>query len=262
MEDYKDPLKNFKPVKNRDFKIKLLEEMFNEYWDKKELTYKPVQVPPTKRGLLVQRRREQRYSKILSYYQLKTTRHPNLDVPFIFVALHFQYEATTNPLAGIFVDQLLMLDILSRTGLNIYVKEHPRISANRSIEYYNKILSMKNTYLIDSSYSSYILTDRCYAVANCTGTAGWEAVMKGKPCLVFGNIHYQYAPYAFKINNLNDCLVAVEKIKNLKVSKNKTIEYLKGLEEYLINLNHKDISIKLNQILEELEIERWKESKD
>lgn len=152
-----------------------------------------------------------------------------------------------------------MVEILSRTGLPIYIKEHPRISANRSIEYYNKILSFKNTFLVPKEFNVYALIDKSFAVANCTGTAGWEATLRCKPSLLFGFIHYQYAPYSFMIKNLGDCLKAIDKIKKTKINKNKVIGFLKGLEEYLIPQKHKNISLKFNEMLLSLDKERIKE---
>lgn len=249
MDDYKNPFKDFKPINNRDFKFEIIKKTFNEYWNKNNLSYKPV-VVPTGRSLIVQERRNRRYKKIIDYYNSKVNKSLDFSKPFIFIALHYQHEATTCPLAGAFVDQILMIEILSKTGLNIYVKEHPRISANRSIEYYKQILSLKNTHLIPTNYPVYDLIDKSFAVATCTGTAGWEAVLKGKPCLLFGSIHYQYAPYVYKIDSVDDCIKAVEKIKKLKINKNKIIAYLKGLEEYLFPQNYKLIAEEFNKILE------------
>lgn len=252
MEDLNKPLKNFKYISNRPFKFEKIEKLFSEYWNKEKLTYKPVTVPNVGRASKIQDKRKITKKELINYYNYKANKNPKLNKKYIYVALHFQHEATTCPLGGVFVNQHLMLDILSNIDIPIYVKEHPRISSNRNIDYYNRILKLKNTCLIPIDFDNDSLIENAFAIATVTGTAGWEATLKGKPCLAFGNIHYQYAPYCFRVSSLEEVIEAIKKIKTLNIEKCEIEKYLKGLEEYLFPLNHKSISIEFNKKLNEL----------
>jgi hypothetical protein len=50
------------------------------------------------------------------------------------------------------------------------------------------------------------------ALATITGTAGWEALFRKKPVLLFGNIFYELAPGVFKISSNDECLHAINDI--------------------------------------------------
>ena len=53
---------------------------------------------------------------------------PNFSKPYIYVPLHYQPEMTTSPLGGIFVNQELMLHMISKAipeDTEIIIKEHP-----------------------------------------------------------------------------------------------------------------------------------------
>ncbi|HFU75985.1 MAG TPA: hypothetical protein ENK66_07040, partial [Arcobacter sp.] len=78
----------------------------------------------------------------------------DLTVPYIYVALHYQPEKTTSPEGGVFVDQWLMISMLSRLlskGWKLYVKEHfSQFSEKlygeqgRQRDFYQKVSALKN----------------------------------------------------------------------------------------------------------------------
>ena len=41
------------------------------------------------------------------------------------------------------------------------------------------------------------------------GTAGWEAVVREKPCLLFGSLWYQDCPEVFKIESMDDLNIPI-----------------------------------------------------
>ena len=43
------------------------------------------------------------------------------------------------------------------------------------------------------------------AVATITGTAGWEALFRGRPTILFGNVFFQYAPGVFRVGTNTEC---------------------------------------------------------
>ena len=69
---------------------------------------------------------------------------------------------TTSPQGGIFVFQELMIEMISKyvpKNFIIYIKEHPvqDLTYGRSLDFYRRITSYPNTFIVDKSISSFEL---------------------------------------------------------------------------------------------------------
>ena len=162
---------------------------------------------------------------------------PDLTKEFIYFPLHYQPELSTNPLGGHYVNQLIVVEMLSKANpdLMIYVKDHPR-SGNifKNKIFYESLLKFKNVNLINLNFNSYKLIEDSYAVATVTGTAGLEALIKGKPVLMFGNRFYEHAPGVFKINSFNDLKKATRIInEGFSFDQKNVLYFFKALENYV-----------------------------
>jgi hypothetical protein len=159
--------------------------------------------------------------KLLEQYR-ELQRTPDLAANFIFIPLHYQPEATTSPLGGVFLDQILMIRLLAShlpKGWKIYIKEHrttfdPWLRGHfaRDLEYYREIVEIPGAQLVPMEISSFDLIDRARAVATVTGTAGWESVARGVPAIVFGNAWYRSCEGVFDATTNQGCAVAVSAI--------------------------------------------------
>ena len=170
------------------------------------------------------------------YVQVQT--EPGFGKPFVYLSLNYQPEATTSPMGGVFVDQLLMIETLAAAippDWLIYVKEHPgqwitnskRYFSYRYRGYYKEIIRLPNVRLMPVVTSNYDLINNARAVATVTGTPGWEALLRSKPVLVFGYPWYQHCSGVFKVNSAESCKIAIEKIINgFKVEKQAIINFL------------------------------------
>jgi hypothetical protein len=147
---------------------------------------------------------------------------PDLSANFLYVPLHYQPEASTSPLGGAFLDQLLMIRLLASRlpkGWKIYVKEHrttfdPDLRGHfaRDLNYYPEICDVPGTMIVPMELTSFALIDRARAVASVTGTAGWEAVVRGVPALVFGNAWYKDCEGVFDARTSEQCARALTEI--------------------------------------------------
>lgn len=167
--------------------------------------------------------------------------------PFIYVPLQYQPEATTSPLGGVFVDQLLMLEILSAAlpaGWELYVKEHPLQWKPRSPDYfsyryrgyYARIAALRGVRVIPIETPSLSLILQSACVASVNGTAGWEALLKGKPSLIFGHAWYRDCPGVFKIDDYATCKKAFEAIQcGYRVHAPQIINYLYSFGKISMN---------------------------
>lgn len=63
------------------------------------------------------------------------------------------------------------------------VKEHPNISNLRSRSFYRNLKRRRNALVVDASISSNQMIDGVEAVVICTGSVGFEALLRGRPVL-------------------------------------------------------------------------------
>lgn len=138
------------------------------------------------------------------------------NVPFIYVPLHYQPELTTSSIGGGYNDQLLMVEKLSfmlPKGWKIYVKENPKQGSYMRDElFFRRIEKIRSVVYLDHEIDTYDLMRECKLVATVTGTAGWEAITGGKPCVYFGTPWYREFPGAFEFHSEID-LKAISKTK-------------------------------------------------
>jgi hypothetical protein len=168
---------------------------------------------------------------------------PDFSKFFIYFPLHLQPEFSTNPLGGFFRDQLLALEILVSSlpkGWEIYVKEHPtqwpvggtRHNPYRPKDYYQQMARFPSVRLIPTDTDSFKLTRHAKAVATISGTAGWEAVLRGKPALIFGYPWYQHAPGVFKVKDVSTCREVMERVRRgYTLHQQEVLQFLKRLDQ-------------------------------
>jgi hypothetical protein len=175
--------------------------------------------PQLKKAKKIKEKFRQEYVELQSDINLKADNEK-----FIYIPFHYQPELTTCPLAGCFADQILMVKILSASvpaDWTIYVRENivqwsqrdSRAHLARYKGYYKQIAALKNVKLISPAIPTLDLISKSQAVATATGTAGWEALVKGKPVLYFGYPWYMYCDGAIKISDVKSCREAIQKIQ-------------------------------------------------
>jgi Capsule polysaccharide biosynthesis protein len=166
----------------------------------------------------IEQKKKERYAQ--RYGQLSAP--VDFTKPYVFVALHYQPERSTCPEGETFADQRLMIELLSRVlpdGWLLYVKEHPvqftaaaRGEHTRFNHYYDDLASLPNVRLVPISVVPFDLIDHAMAVATITGMVGWEAVVRGKPTLVFGHPFYMGCEGVFYTPTVRTCKQALERI--------------------------------------------------
>ncbi len=135
---------------------------------------------------------------------------------FVYFPLHLQPEATTSPMGGVFVDQYLAIEMLARAlppGWKVVVKENPaQAFAKRDLGFYEQLARTPQVHLVSRSADTFDLMERCSAVASITGTAGWEALFRGKPAIAFGRAFYRDAPGCIAVESFESLRSALQDI--------------------------------------------------
>lgn len=138
--------------------------------------------------------------------------------PFIYFPLHYQPEASTSPMGGVYVDQCLTIMTVSRSlpeGMVVVVKEHPAQRFwQRYPEFYQTLQKEKNIVFAEQTTDSNELTRKSFAVATITGTVAWESVFLKKPVWLFGVMFCEKVKGVLKINSQEDIRTAIRQIQD------------------------------------------------
>jgi len=178
-------------------------------------------------------------NKLKKHYEGLCTKIETENEEFVFVALHYQPEETTSPSAGHYVNQYIIIALIAETlpdDVSIFVKEHssqfhPDMEGHtgRKKTFYDDLLKIPKVKFISSLESSFDYIDHSIAVVSATGTIGWEAIVREKPVLIFGNAWYEYCDNVFRIYSKNDLKKAFSKIFSNNLQSSDYISYAKAI---------------------------------
>lgn len=165
-------------------------------------------------GVLLYHRRYRRYHRELEKSMVVDV---DFEKNYVYFPLHFQPEMTTTILGGIYNDQLLAIERLSKMlpeGWKIYVKEYPIQSHEmRGDWFFARLRALPNVQMVSLAIPSAKLAQHCRFVATISGTAGWEALAGGKNVVVFGRPWYLQFPGVFPYHSE----LKVEEILNYRI---------------------------------------------
>ena len=146
----------------------------------------------------------QRYWRVKRYRRnlSKLVKPVDYGKKYVYFPLHLQPELTTSALGGVFNDQVLALEVLSKKipkDWVIYVKENPKqTDFMRDDAFFERLKLIDNLRIAPLDENTFKLIEYSQFVATITGTAGWEAICGGKPALVFGKTWYHNFEGVFK----------------------------------------------------------------
>lgn len=166
---------------------------------------------------------------------------------FFYVAMHMQPEVSSGPRAGAYMDQFLIVEMLSHIvpdDVLILVKENPiQDGLYRDADYYDDMARLRNVFLVSKATSTFDLIANSEAVVTCTGTVGWEALFRSKPTMVFGHSFYGHAKGVFEVKTEAECRAAVEAVLNGEhiPTLEDTYLFLKALDQNAVHANISDI---------------------
>jgi hypothetical protein len=120
---------------------------------------------------------------------------------YVYFPLQLQPEASTSALGGMYVDQALAIEHLSKIlpeSCKIYVKENPKQqSFMRHALFFHRLCRIKQVVIVPSYTDTNQLLDHAVFTATISGTVGWESICKGKNVVTFGSVWYNSFPGVF-----------------------------------------------------------------
>jgi CDP-glycerol glycerophosphotransferase (TagB/SpsB family) len=138
---------------------------------------------------------------------------------FVVYPIHYQPEASTAVGSPFYENQIdLIRNIAFSLDSNQYlvVKEHVSNYGYYPHKIYNEIKSLPGVKLIGPSLNIKNILKHCYGVITLTSTVGYEALLLGKPVLVFGDIFYAGHPLCLKVNSIYDISSSFEKLAKVQ----------------------------------------------
>lgn len=132
--------------------------------------------------------------KVSSTLKGKGIKVPKINERSIFFPLHFHPEASTSIRAPEFLNEVSLLFFISSylpEEITIYVKEHPSMNGLRSAAELKRISTLPNVVLLPSSVSTTTLIDECELCVTLTSTAAFEALIRGKPVVILGDVFFE-----------------------------------------------------------------------
>lgn len=178
--------------------------------------------------------------KVNAFYE-HVAEMPRQEEKYIYFPLHYQPEATSNPLGGgAYTDQIFPLRILCRSipkDMKVYVKAHPaQLAFFSGISYYQEMRRMPQVRLIKMECSTYELIKNAFAVASLTGTACWESQFYGVPAIFFGYSLKNATPLSYHVRTVKECKEAIAAIE--RNEKKATVKDLKLFVKAVHNLSY------------------------
>jgi hypothetical protein len=133
---------------------------------------------------------------------------------YVYFPLHRAPEKVTSAWAGMYLDQVLAIEKLSKLiprDWFIYVKEHPgQLGAYRDVLFFERLKLIPNLLFLSTKANTFDLMKNSQFNATIVGTAGWESITRGKNVLTFGwGAWYRGLPGVYEYSedmNLNDLI--------------------------------------------------------
>ena len=114
----------------------------------------------------------------------------------------------------------LLYSVVPKNWTIVY-KEHPNSfsemdkgALERNKNFYQTLRKYKNLIILKSETSSIELIDNSKCVVTAGGTAGWEASIRGKPSIVFGNVWYSGCDSIFAVSSREELKISIDKINS------------------------------------------------
>lgn len=145
-----------------------------------------------------------------SFFVSKYFTPPGEEDEYYLYTIHFHPEASTSVLARWYVDEYPVIKNIAFSlppGKWLYVKDHLSAVGYPPLSFYHAISNLPNVKLISPCAHTKTLIRKSQGVITQTGTAGYEALVLGKPVWLLGQVFYDFHPGCYKAS-WNDDLEA------------------------------------------------------
>lgn len=141
---------------------------------------------------------------------------PDASETYWFYPLHLEPEAVVLYQAhGLYTNQIKLIENIAAQlppGHFLYVKDHPHDIGYRAAEDYKRLNAVPNIRLLPFNIPGKQVIRDARGVITITGTAGFEAMLMGKPVVVFGRTFYSAQPGVVHLDHIRDLRAALAEL--------------------------------------------------
>ena len=116
----------------------------------------------------------------------------DINEKYVYYTLHSAPEYSVNMQGNYWSNQLYNLEVISKSlpaSWKLYTKEHPATLSDRTrpLNFFKKINELPNVKILNTYEDMHQIISNSKAVIVVVGTAGIEAILRGKPSIAFTN---------------------------------------------------------------------------
>jgi len=188
--------------------------------------------------------------KMKNYFSCKgldwSTLEQVKDKKFFIFPLHYEPEQSVD-IRGFPFSQIELVELISKNlpvDCHLVVKEHRGNRGYRAKEDYVRILSLPNVQLIQPEVDNKELLKQSAGILTISGRMGWEAIVQGKPLLVFGDNFYRDVPGICQFIGISSLRGYLENPNSSVAENSDIIEKAKNYEiavrkgQFVLNSDH------------------------
>lgn len=159
------------------------------------------------------------YRKNSKFYSKKELK----EISYVYLALHYQPEATSLPTGEVFSNQMNIIRLLSASlpkNLKLIVREHPSQlmgpnlgSAGRWLSFYEMAKKFDNVLVANLDTDQIDLINYSQCLATISGTVGVEALAHHKQVMIFGSAWYENLKAVKRISSYHDIKSFLQSLK-------------------------------------------------
>ena len=170
------------------------------------------------------------------YLDKKSSKEIIENEKYILFPLHVEPERNIDIDAIFFNDQLEVVKKIAKSlpvDYLLYVKEHYNMIFRgwRKINFYKDICELPNVKLIHPSVNPKKLIENSSLVITISGTMGLEAVVQGKPAIVFADVIYDSIPSVHKVKEIEKLPELIRQCLGEKVNMEEVGKFLNILDK-------------------------------
>lgn len=195
------------------------------------------------------------------YLYSRVYKLPNPKDKFFFFPLHYHAESRLTLRDAHCWRQEFIVEYVARSlpqGHKLYVKPHPEWPTDFPYEGLKMISQISNVVLVPPSYRSVDLIKKCVGAIVINSSAGFEALMYGKPVIVFGTEFYSGVGITYDVKDLRESPKMINEALTKGVNEKDLIcfvnTFLKANRKGdFCNLNEENIKLFVDGILDYIE---------
>lgn len=164
---------------------------------------------------------------------------------FFVYPMHYHPESSTSVLAPEYTNEFHNILNISNNlpfGHYLYVKDHKSAIGLQNKEFYRRVSALPAVKLVPDHYNIKNLIRCSLGVITVNSTAGYEALILGKPVYLLGNVFYENFNNVFKLKNFHSIKSFIQYKETVTDNLKNIIAYRRITYEGLLNFNLIDFS--------------------